>query len=106
MATLEELSTTIDKLKGDMTYRKLIDKGFTAAATGRRANHDFVMTTNHRTLRSGPNRGKTRVDGAVVVMFSNRDRQFVSTAIVRKGENLLNTLDSLAQEIAAYDLLF
>lgn len=103
MATLEELAITINKLQGDMTYRKLIDKGFTSAATGRRANHDFVMTTNHRTLRSGPHRGLTRVDGAVLVMFANKDRHYVSTAIVRKGTNLLKVLDSMVQELGTVE---
>lgn len=96
MATLEKLTTKVDFLTGDMPYKRVLDKGLNVLESGRRANHEFVFRTNMRTLQSGPNRGKVRVDGAVVVMFGNKDRAKVQTAIVRKGEHLFNTLDRMA----------
>lgn len=101
MATLQEISEKIDTLHGDMTYRKIIDKNLNYLAQGRRANHDFVIKTNMRTLRSGPNRGKVRVDGAVIVMYGNKDRTMVVSELVRKSDELLSTLDSLASDLSA-----
>jgi hypothetical protein len=82
-----------------MNFRRIMEKGLDYLESGRRANHDFVVKTNMRTLRSGPNRGKVRVDGAVLIMFGNRNRSFVQTAIVRNGESLLSTLDEMAQAL-------
>lgn len=96
MATLQEISEKIDTLRGDMTYRKIMDKNLNYLAQGRRADHDFVIKTNMRTLRSGPNRGKVRVDGAVIVMYGNKNRTMVVSKLVRKSDQLLSTLDRLA----------
>lgn len=101
MATIQEISEKIDTLRGDMTYRKIIDKNLNYLAQGRRADHDFVIKTNMRTLRSGPNRGKVRVDGAVIVMFGNKDRTMVVSELVRKSDELLSTLDRLASDLSA-----
>jgi len=96
MATLENIASTINTLRGDMTFRRVLDKSLDYLDHGRRANHDFVVRTNMRTLRSGPNRGKVRVKGAVLVMFGNKNRSVVTTAIVEDGAKLLNTLDNMA----------
>jgi hypothetical protein len=102
MATLENITNKINTLRGDMNYRRVMEKGLDYLENGRRANHDFIVKTNMRTLRSGPNRGKIRVDGAVLVMFGNKDRSFVQTAIVRDGTALLGTLDRMAETLAVY----
>lgn len=101
MATLADIATKIDSLHGDMTYRQVQNNQLDYLAEGRRANHSFVVRSNIRTLRSGPNRGKVRVDGAVVVMFSNnrRNRHQVLSSLVRKGENFLPTLDKMANTL-------
>ena len=101
MATLQEISKKIDNLQGDMTFRQIMNKKLDYLVLGRRANHEFVVRTNMRTLRSGPNRGKVRVDGAVIVMYGNKDRTMVVTELVRKSDELLTTLDSLAAELSA-----
>jgi threonyl-tRNA synthetase len=76
MATLQEISEKIDTLRGDMTYRKIMEKNLNYLVLGRKANHEFVVRTNMRTLRSGPNRGKVRVDGAVITMYGKRSHEF------------------------------
>lgn len=96
MATLETIASTIDTLHGDMTYRSVFKKGMNYLAEGRRANHDFIVKSNVRTLRSGPNRGKARVDGVTIVMFGRYDRSIVKTAVVRDSSKFLSTLDNLA----------
>lgn len=101
MATLQQISDKINSLSGDMTYRKVLEKELDYLAQGRRANHDFVIKTNMRTLRSGPNRGKVRVDGAVIVMYGKPSRHrstrpMVATALVRQSDRFLATLDNLA----------
>lgn len=101
MATLENIAKTINTLQGDMPYRKVIDKNLNYLEGGRRAEHDFVVKTNMRTLRSGPNRGQIRVDGAVIVMFGNRNRSYVQTRVVRNGAKLLRTLDNMASALEA-----
>lgn len=99
MATLQEITAKIDTLRGDMTFRGVMNKELDYLALGRRANHDFVVRTNMRTLRSGPNRGKVRVDGAVIVMYGNRNRTQVASALVRHSDRLLPTLDKLASNL-------
>lgn len=99
MATLEQIANKIDGLRGDMTYRKVMDRELNYLEAGRRANHEFVVRTNMRTLRSGPNRGKVRVDGVVVVMYGNRDRTQVETAVVRQSARLLPVLDKLSTNL-------
>lgn len=101
MAKLTEIAEKIDNLRGDMTYREVKNKSLDYLAEGRRANHTFVVRSNIRTLKSGPNRGKVRVDGAIVVMFSNnrRNRQEVLTSLVRKGNDFLPALDRMANTL-------
>lgn len=101
MATLQEISEKIDTLRGDMTYRKIMEKNLDYLVLGRKANREFVVRTNMRTLRSGPNRGKVRVDGAVIVMYGNKNRTMVASKLVRKSDKLLATLDSLASTLSA-----
>lgn len=100
MATLQEISKKIDSLHGDMTYRKVMNKNLNYLAQGRRSNRDFVVKTNMRTLRSGPNRGKVRVDGAVITMYGKRHRDMTETRLVRKGEDLLPILDAMSQDFS------
>jgi len=101
MATLENIQSKINSFHGDMTYRRVMERGLDYLESGRRANHDFVIKTNMRTLRSGPHRGRIRVDGAVIVMFGNWNRNTVQTAIVRDGVNFLRTLDRMAEALNA-----
>lgn len=97
MASLETIATKIDNLQGDYSdYKRILTKELNYLTDGRRAGYNFVVRSNIRTLRSGPNRGKLRVDGAVVVMIDNKNPARTSARIVRKGKNLLRTLDSLA----------
>lgn len=100
MASLKVIETKIDTLHGDyVNYKRILTKELNYLTDGRRAGYSFVVRSNIRTLRSGPNRGKLRVDGAVVVMVGNRNPQQVEVAVVRKGKNLLRTLDSLAESL-------
>lgn len=99
MATLQEISEKIDTLHGDMTYRKIMEKNLDYLVLGRKANREFVVRTNMRTLRSGPNRGKIRVDGAVIVMYGKRNRDFTETRLVRSSENFLSTLDLMVSDL-------
>jgi hypothetical protein len=100
MASLETIENKIDTLHGDYAdYKRILTKELNYLTDGRRAGYSFVVRSNIRTLRSGPNRGKLRVDGAVVVMVGNRKPQEVEVAVVRKGKNLLRTLDSLAKSL-------
>ena len=99
MATLENIQSKINSCHGDMTYRRVTERGLDYLESGRRANHDFVIRTNMRTLRSGPHRGRIRVDGAVIVMFGIWNRTIVQTAIVRDGANFLRTLDRMAKAL-------
>ena len=95
MATLQEISEKIDTLRGDMTYRKIMEKNLDYLVLGRKANREFVVRTNMRTLRSGPNRGKIRVDGAVITMYGKRHRELSETRIVRKSTDFLPVLDGM-----------
>lgn len=101
MTTLQEISDKIPSLRGDMPYRRVMDKELDYLAQGRRSNHDFVVRTNMRTLRSGPNRGKIRVDGAVIVMYGKRlkSQSMIASALVRRSDRLLPTLDKLAETL-------
>lgn len=99
MATLQEISEKIDSLHGDMNFRKVMDKNLDYLALGRRANHEFVVRTNMRTLRSGPNRGKVRVDGAVITMYGKRNRDLTETRLVRSSETFLSTLDMMVSDL-------
>jgi hypothetical protein len=96
MATLQQIAEKIDNLQGDMTFKRVMEKDFNYLTLGRRANREFVVRTNMRTLKSGPNRGKIRVDGVVVTMYGKRHRQISETRLIRRGENLLTTLDGMA----------
>lgn len=99
MTTLKTITETINTLKGDLTFDKIKNKNLNFLAIGRRADHDFVVRTNMRTLRSGPNRGKIRVNGAIIVMFGNRNRNTVRTAIVTSSAKFLETLDKMAKSL-------
>lgn len=99
MATLEKIASQINSLQGDLTFQRVMSKDLNYLEQGRRSGHEFVVRTNMRTLRSGPNRGKIRVDGAVLVMFGNKNRAIIETAIVRNGKRLLNTLDRLSTRL-------
>ena len=99
MATLQEISEKIDTLRGDMTYRKIMEKNLDYLVLGRKANREFVVRTNMRTLRSGPNRGKIRVDGAVITMYGKRNRDFTETRLVRSSENILYTLKMMVSDL-------
>jgi hypothetical protein len=99
MAKLQEIADKINTLHGDMTFRKIMEKKLDYLALGRRGNHEFVVRTNMRTLRSGPNRGKVRVDGAVITMYGKRHRNFVEASLVRNSEKLLPTLDIMITEL-------
>lgn len=100
MASLETIAKKIDTLQGDYTdFKRVISKELNYLTSGRRAGYSFMVRSNIRTLRSGPNRGKLRVDGAVVVVIGNRNPALVFSAVVRKGKNLLKTLDALASKI-------
>lgn len=101
MATLEDIKNKINQLHGDMTYRRVIDKDLNYLESGRRADHDFVVKANLRTLRSGPHRGLIRVDGVIVVMFGKRKRSIVQTAIIREGASFLLHLDQMAATLGA-----
>lgn len=100
MARLTQIANKIDELTGDMNYKDVIKKNLAYLAEGRKADHSFVVRSNIRTLKSGPNRGKVRVDGAVVVMFGNKHAPTKAVCkLVRRGNNLFRTLDSMALEM-------
>lgn len=97
MASLETLEKTIDKLKVTLPFKKIIDRNLSILEKGRRGNHTFIATSNMRNVRSGPNKGKTRINGFLLIMISNKDHTLVQTAIVNKPEKFLPTLDRMAE---------
>lgn len=100
MESLETITNKINDLHGDYSnYKTILNKELVYLADGRKAAHSFVVRSNIRTLRSGPNRGKIRVDGAVIVMIGNRNPKDTETALVRNGRNLSKTLDTLASKL-------
>lgn len=103
MATIEQLETIIDQLHGDMTFREILDEGLNVLESGRRGHHDFIVKSNIRALKSGPNRGLCRVDGGVVVIFGKRNRAITSATVVRKGAKLKSALDALVLDLACSD---
>lgn len=100
MATLQQIAEKIDDLQGDMSFKRIMEKNFDYLTLGRRANREFVVRTNMRTLRSGPHRGKIRVDGVVVTMYGKRHREISETRLIKTGEKLLPTLDKMVEVLA------
>lgn len=99
---LETLKTKIDDLKGDYSdFKQIIDGNLAILESGRRAGRDFVVKTNMKTLRSGPNKGKVRVNGAVLVMFGKRDRTVVRSTLITKSKNFLDSLDGMVRYLSA-----
>lgn len=96
---LEELQKTIETMSGDYTWKTIQKKNLNFVTSGSRGRHEFIVRPNMRTLRSGPHKGKIRVDGALIVMLGNKQKDVVRTAIVRKSSNLFRTLDDLVTRL-------
>jgi hypothetical protein len=100
MASLRSIEEKIDELSGDYKeYDSILKRNLNYLADGRRKGYSFVVRANIRTLRSGPNRGKIRVDGALVVMIGNRNPTHVVGKVVRHRSKFLDSLDFLVSEI-------